>query len=63
MDVICFKIAYNVESIAVVSGLPATKLQARTNIKTNKNSTADNIQPRITAILCYMQWWFNSEKL
>lgn len=42
----------NGKSVAVVSGLLATKLEAITTKSTNTKSTTDNIQPRITATQC-----------
>ena len=47
-------IAGNGKSVAVVSGLLATKREAKTTKTTNKKSTTDNIQPRITATQCYL---------
>ena len=45
-------VAHNVKSVAVVSGLLATKREAKTTKTTNKKSKTDNIQPQITATQC-----------
>ena len=42
----------NGKSVAVVSGLLATEREAITTKTTNKKSTMDNFQPRITATQC-----------
>ena len=49
------------KGVAVVSGLLATKREAKTTKTTNKKSKTDNIQPRITVTQCCARCFFTDK--